>query len=509
MGFKIPRGFCLSRVHQKETFVHHFEDKVSFAQERLHQVGLGVEVDAKLLNIKPRAGFSWGGEKRAQSSKVEYSYFYESRPLKMSITNLEKLKINEGFRKDVISSLFPYDITWDKKSKEEFFKGFFSKWGHYVVTSAYVGGSVELKTSSVYSSRQHSNTVSSNFGLELGFKRLSLGAESTVSTATDGNLGSFFSSIKLNWDGGDSQFQLLNLDEASSENWQSWEESLKQRPSVLTTSLQLLSISKIVALIDEEKGAICQKAMNDLIGQKIVKVEPNYYSEQEYYAKTRELAAERARQSSSSCFPGNGMVIRKNSFSPKMISDLVVGDEILCLDPKTKKEFFSEVYMFGHRNKTAKTLFLKFTCDNGTTLTLSPKHLIYVNNTFEVKKADQVEIGDYLMTRNQSDPHKDVQPAKVVKIEEVILDGFYAPFTLCGNMVVDGFFASCYANVNDVTLPLFGKMSAQDVAHLATAPLRAAYLLGSRDFLKIEDDQEMPAKVEWMYKIGRSLEIAS
>jgi hypothetical protein len=142
---------------------------------------------------------------------------------------------------------------------------------------------------------------------------------------------------------------------------------------------------------------------------------------------------------------------------------------------------------------------------DGKSVTLSPKHLIFVNKNFKAKQADQIEVGDYLVTRNQSDPHQEIQPAKVVKIEEVVLDGF---FTLCGNMVVDGFLASCYANVNEVSLPLLGKMSAQDVAHLATAPLRIAYLVGSRDILKIQGDQEMPKCIETMHKIGRKMKIA-
>jgi hypothetical protein len=250
--------------------------------------------------------------------------------------------------------------------------------------------------------------------------------------------------------------------------------------------------------------------MNVLIGKKTKPATTELEKvANEQLAKTRKEAAAAATPDPKKCFPGNAMVIIKNSVHPKMVYELSIGDEVLCMDPRTKKKIFSKVYMFGHRNEDTKTTFLKISCDNGTNVTLSPKHLIFVTNSFKVKQADQVEIGDYLVARNQSDPHKDVQPAKVVQIEEVILNGFYAPFTLCGNMIVDGFLASCYANVNDVTLPVIGKMSAQDVAHFGTAPLRVAYLLGSRDVLKIQEDQEMPKCIEMMHEIGRKMKIVS
>jgi hypothetical protein len=551
-GFKIPKGFCLSRIDEKETFEDHFENKTSFAQERLNHLGLG-DVNPKLLNLKARAGFSIGGQQTGKASKSENSYCFESRPWKMSISNLDKLHLNKGFRKDVTSDTFPskYIESGTKKQKDmtEFFKGFFSKWGHYIITMAYIGGSVELQTSSVDSNNKGSNTSSIDVGLEIGFKMLSLGPDFTSSAKSDGNLGMHFSSIKLNWNGGDPQFQVSNLDLASPEKWKSWEESLNDRPSFLTTSLQLLPISKIVALIDEEKGKVCQKVMSDLIGKKQPPPSTSYRyvppapspAPAPVYApatapvhapapapapatiynqamgkpkdpeppKTRqEAAAAAVTLEPKKCFPGTAEVIIRNSIHSKLVSELSIGDEVLCMDPRTKKKIFSKVYMFGHRNEDTKSTFLKISCDNGTNVTLSPKHLIFVTNNFKAKQADQVEIGDHLVTRNQPDFHPEVQPAKVVKIEEVILNGFYAPFTLCGNMIVDGFLASCYANVNEVTLPLIGKMSAQDVAHFATAPLRIAYLLGSRDVLKIQEDQEMPKCIETMHKIGRKMKIA-
>jgi hypothetical protein len=518
MGFKIPKGFCLSKVNQKETFEYTFEDKVSLAQQRLTNLGIAGGVDPNLLNLKARAGFSMGSNHSGQSSKSEYSYFYESRPFKMSIANLDQLELSDGFRQDVTSALFPseYIESDTKKRKEmvEFFRGFFSKWGHYIVISAFVGGSVELKTSSVDTNNKGSSSSDLSVGLAVGFKKLSLGANVASSSTSDGNLGTCFSSIKLNWDGGDPQFQVSNLDVASPEKWKSWEESLNGSPSILTTSLQLLPISDTISKIDAKKGTVCQRVMKDLIGIKTSPTPtttPTVLKEvaEKQHVQTRQEAADEAKPDSSSCFPGTAMVISKNSIHPKMVSELSIGDEVLCVDPKTKKTIYSKVYMFGHRSEDTKTSFLKISCQNGNSVTLSPKHLIFVTRkNVKVKQADQIEVGDYLMTRNQSDPHQEIQPAKVVKIEELILDGFYAPFTLCGNMVVDGFLASCYANVNEVTLPLLGKMSAQDVAHLGTAPLRMAYLLGSRDLLKIQEDQEMPKCIETMHKIGRKMKIA-
>ena len=304
MGFEIPEGFRLSRINQKERFEYHFEDVVSFAQERLNQLGLGGQVNPKILTIKARAGFSRSVTKNEKSSNIEKSYFYESRPLKMSIANLDKLTHNAGFRKEIESRSFPSEyVESDLKKRDEmlqFFKGFFNKWGHYIVTSAFVGGSVELKSSCIDSNSQASSTSGSNFGLGLGFYKLSSGIDYTSDSSSARNLGVSFSSVKLNWDGGDPRFQVSNLDEASAEKWNSWEESLNDCPSVLTTRLQLLPISDIVKLIEEEKGAVCQKVMNELIGKEIPKLRPNDPTKQkeravEQLSATRQQAAHFAK----------------------------------------------------------------------------------------------------------------------------------------------------------------------------------------------------------------------
>jgi hypothetical protein len=64
----------------------------------------------------------------------------------------------------------------------------------------------------------------------------------------------------------------------------------------------------------------------------------------------------------------------------------------------------------------------------------------------------------------------DIELLPITEIETVEMKGIYAPFTLSGTFLANGFLVGCYANVDSFSL-----------AHAALAPLRTWYKLTEQD----------------------------
>ena len=71
---------------------------------------------------------------------------------------------------------------------------------------------------------------------------------------------------------------------------------------------------------------------------------------------------------------------------------------------------------------------------------MTESHLININKKGFIKAAD-VQIGDEMIAHNS-------QNVKVVKIETEIKEGFTAPLTQEGTILVNDILVSCYAEVN-------------------------------------------------------------
>ena len=180
------------------------------------------------------------------------------------------------------------------------------------------------------------------------------------------------------------------------------------------------------------------------------------------------------------CFSHNATVM--TSEGRKRISQVQPGDSVLSMDQEGKP-VFSEVLMFLDKNSTETREFYHVTTSSGTSLALTPSHLMYkvdravgdnfartgeeldgkeaeeVYNSAEVTFAKHIEAGDWLLVVTE-DTRK-VRLEKVVHMEASLSTGVYAPLTKQGNVVVDGILASCYAVIDD-----------QDLAHLAFSPVR-------------------------------------
>lgn len=100
---------------------------------------------------------------------------------------------------------------------------------------------------------------------------------------------------------------------------------------------------------------------------------------------------------------------------------------------------------------TAKTLFL-FT-ETGKNLAITALHLIYKANRCDARNieavfAGRIQNGDCLIDEN-------FQPVTVVRITSQRKLGVFAPLTEENTLVVDGIFASCFANNENEVLQRF------------------------------------------------------
>ncbi|KAL5010763.1 hypothetical protein ScPMuIL_013068 [Solemya velum] len=170
------------------------------------------------------------------------------------------------------------------------------------------------------------------------------------------------------------------------------------------------------------------------------------------------------------CFPGSSNVLSETG-EWKMLSDISVGEHVLSMAAGGILEF-SEVIAFLDKNPVTQDLFHTIMTDDGHHVSLTAKHLIYIsetNNTFGTEidslravYAENVEVGQYVYFADGD--FRTMKPLRIVNIKLVSERGIYAPLTKHGTIVVDGFVASCYANINNINL-----------AHFALMPMRLVY----------------------------------
>lgn len=166
----------------------------------------------------------------------------------------------------------------------------------------------------------------------------------------------------------------------------------------------------------------------------------------------------------SLCFPATSRVLLESGASISM-RQLRIGDKLRTLGANGETTA-SEVIAFLHKETHTQAEFYKLETSGGNAITLSPQHLIFRKENFSspisVIFASEINLGNLLYVSSGSD----FQYQEVTRITMVTEIGVYAPLTTQGTMLVDGVLVSCYA-----TWP------SHDAAHLAMAPLRAAYAI--------------------------------
>lgn len=145
----------------------------------------------------------------------------------------------------------------------------------------------------------------------------------------------------------------------------------------------------------------------------------------------------------------------------KAMTELRVGDRVLSINDQGEP-IYSEIILFMDRNLDESQEFVQLTTEGGAILTVTPAHLIMVWNREKSKTdymfADRVQEGDQVFVHDSTGA---LRPQRVVELRAVLKNGFVAPLTKEGTIVVNSVAASCYAVVDS-----------QSLAHWTYAPLR-------------------------------------
>ncbi|EFN84397.1 Sonic hedgehog protein A [Harpegnathos saltator] len=168
------------------------------------------------------------------------------------------------------------------------------------------------------------------------------------------------------------------------------------------------------------------------------------------------------------CFPGKSLV-RTEDGATKRLEEVQLGERIAALD-SYGNVVYSEVIAFLDRSPFERRQFIRLTTESGRVLTLTPAHLVPVEDRASVFAA-KVQAGDRILVsasttskledQVEGQVKSDLRWDTVVEAKLVLEEGVFAPLTTEGTLLVNDVVASCYAVVDS-----------QSVAHYAFLPLR-------------------------------------
>ncbi len=420
---------------------------------------------------------------------------------------------NISFTRDFVSGVNKLPSTYDKSDSDckNKFERFFDRFGHFVVSSAYAGGTVEVKcTKTVVGTKTKSLTetkaclAATLEGMDVAEANVSAGGRSFDGQKTKALL----ERCTYDFDGGDLALQ-------EKETLQKWKKSLPLNPTMLTSEMTLEPISTLVNCVDADKDDATYDALKDILGIRAEKVkeEPSIMkalgrikTRVKEKIITRLESLIEPNDDGPVCFPSSSVVnvqSKDGVINRKKMSNLDVGDKVMSCDEKRNRAIFTQVIMFAHHASDAMDVeYLKIALEDGNKITLSSNHLVMVGEHKKAIMAQKVKPGDILFT---VDENLEISPKKVLAVEKVIEQGVHCPITLHGNLIVDNVLASCYASVQDhVFLEGLVKISAQSIAHFGLMPMRALHKLRSKWLRKIPNGQTIHPYVQWLCKLNPS-----
>jgi hypothetical protein len=152
------------------------------------------------------------------------------------------------------------------------------------------------------------------------------------------------------------------------------------------------------------------------------------------------------------CFPGRSFVITENGLI-KSLSKLTIGERVLVTN-KENKLIYEPIEGFIHlkRNDLFQFLLINIKFDEQkditTSLYISPNHLIFLANDTQLKSAvfaGQVRPGDRIKYFYENQ----LISAKIENIYSTKEEGYYAPLTPSGTIIIDNVLVSNYATVSN------------------------------------------------------------
>ena len=262
-GIAIPACAKFEKVQQSKSFMEVFEDDQSYAQSRLKSLNVNLAIKPDILKMDCRAGYS-KKDSTTSSSTSEYSFLFEQRMFELKIDNYKE-HLNHGiitFTEDFKSDLADLPSKYNKNNHScvSKFMEFFNRFGHFFVSSAYGGGSVEIKCSRDAVESTKMNLAEAKAFLAAKLEGLdeaeeNLSADGGTLDSSKSKAQALLQRSSCSWKGGEAALQTKEAID-DKERLQKWKNSLILNPMMLTSELTLESISTAVGLVgDAQKRA--------------------------------------------------------------------------------------------------------------------------------------------------------------------------------------------------------------------------------------------------------------
>ena len=509
-GIAIPKCARFEKVQQSRSFMEVFEDEVAYTQSRLESLNVGRTGKPGIFKMDYRAGNNMKKAATSSSSMSEYSFLFEHQLFELKFENYKEhlnrgMTFTEDFKSDVKNLPRKYDNS-DPLCVSKF-ERFFDRFGHFLVSAAYGGGSVEIKCSREAVGSTKTSFVKAQLAAKLeGLDVAEVNFAENDSVFDDQKTKALLERSTYSWNGGQADLQ-TNETIGDKEKLQKWKDSLILNPTMLSSELTLQPISTAVGCINFRKEQATYDALKDLLGCEVkirVKEEKKGLLQRIKEAINRKDTVVKPEHRKRECFPTSSVLKVQNKdgeVKQKKMANLDVGDEVMGWDVKRNQTVFTKVIMFAHLAPDAVDVeYLKISLEDGNKITLSGNHLVMVGKQTKAILARKVKSGDTLFS---VDENREISPKKVLAVENVIEQGIFCPVTLSGNVIVDNVLASCYASVEDyVLLKGLVKISAQNMAHLGLMPMRALHKLRSKWLRKIPNGQTIHPYLQWLCKLN-------
>jgi Hint module len=172
------------------------------------------------------------------------------------------------------------------------------------------------------------------------------------------------------------------------------------------------------------------------------------------------------------CFPGDVQVVVKDK-GEVALRNLKIGDYV-----ETELGHYEPIYSFGHKSDTIMVEYLKIRTDKiASPILISPDHMIFIPGNHAVP-VGTLQKGDSLLLPNG-------ESTVITNIQTVERQGMFAPFTMSGKLLVNGYVASSFVSIQPPSGYLVlgngswkTPISLQWLAHVFESPHRLVYRLG-------------------------------
>ena len=147
-GLVIPTCAKFEKVRETRSFVDQFESDSQYIQSWLSKLSVSLNVEFGVFNMATRAGLNKTQNASSNSLVTEYSFLYEERMFELKMANFKDyIKNGIEFTSDFVSAVNELPESCDKNdpANRSKFEKCFNRFGHFIVTAAYGGGSIEAK----------------------------------------------------------------------------------------------------------------------------------------------------------------------------------------------------------------------------------------------------------------------------------------------------------------------------------------------------------------------------